>query len=121
MRSKRAAEQFKGWLEETLPTAVPVGEFKRADHEVPGVYALVGRDDLSLYVGDTFDLADRIEQILDTPAWQELEPSSVRLFPESERGLLGLKATLIQRVKPSLNSPLLLPKLDNVSRQVVSP
>ena len=116
MRSKRAAERFVGWLEETLPTAVPVAKLQRAGNVAPGVYALVGRDDLNLYVGDTFNLADRIEQITDTPAWQELDPSSVRLFPESERGLLGLKATLIQRFNPSLNSPLLLPKLDHVSR-----
>jgi len=112
MRSKRAAEGFREWLQNDLPEAVPTGKFNPEGYDVPGVYALAGRNDLSLYVGETFNLAERIRQTTQTPAWKELKPSSVRLFPEGEQGLLGLKVTLIQRLTPSLNSPLLLPKLD---------
>jgi hypothetical protein len=112
MRSKRAAIGFKEWLQKSLPEAAPMGKFNAEGYEVPGVYALIGRNDLSLYVGETFNLAERIEQIRQTPAWKELKPSSARLFPQDEQGLLGLKATLIQRVSPSLNSPLLLPRLE---------
>jgi len=112
MRSKRAAEEFREWLDKDLPEAVPTGKFDKEGRDVPGVYVLMGRKDLNLYVGETFNLAERIQQIARTPAWKELKPSSVRLFPEGEHGLLGLKATLIQRLNPSLNSPLLLPGLD---------
>jgi len=115
MRSKRAAEGFKGWLQERLPKAVPVGKFKRAGHEVPGVYTLVGPNDLNLYVGETFNLADRVEDVTRTPAWNELEPSSVRFFPENEHGLLGLKAVLIQRTNPALNSRLLVPEVETAA------
>lgn len=112
MRSKRAAESFREWLRKDLPEAVPTSKLNPEGNDVPGVYALIGRNDMNLYVGETFNLAERIQQIARTPAWKELKPSSVRVFPQDDKGLLGLKATLIQRFNPSLNSPLLLPRLD---------
>jgi site-specific DNA-methyltransferase (adenine-specific) len=107
MRSKRAADQCQEWLKNPLPDAVPLDSCKPQEDDQPGVYALIGRDDIRLYVGETYQLARRIQQTKETPAWKELDPQFVRLCPETETRLLGLKSVLIQRVKPMLNSPLL--------------
>ncbi|GMQ80279.1 MAG: site-specific DNA-methyltransferase [Planctomycetia bacterium] len=109
--AKRLAGKYRPWLSSSLPRTLPIGPFHPTNLDGPGVYILIGRDKRSLYVGETYELAERIGQIKETPAWQDLELSAVRCCPESELGMHGLKSVLIQRVNPALNSHLLFPRI----------
>ena len=107
---ERAVKHYAAWLHRELPPPVPLsrGEWKTC--EGPGVYLLTSRNRWVLYVGQTFSLCGRIEQIVATPAWRELELTSVRLLPHQEIPY-GLQSALVGRVRPPLNSELLLPAI----------
>jgi site-specific DNA-methyltransferase (adenine-specific) len=109
--AKRLAHRYEQWLTSKLPAPEVLSELVPSDQETPGVYVLAGRDDRVLYVGETYDLGHRLAELRATPAWVELNPETVRLFPGHGRGLSGLKSVLIQRVNPRLNSLLLFPRL----------
>jgi site-specific DNA-methyltransferase (adenine-specific) len=113
--AKRAARDYQDWLEKKLPDTQPIAGFNPADYDTAGVYVLIGRGKVDLYIGETFNLGERIEQIAAIESWQELDPTVVRFFPESEGGLHGLKSVLIQRLNPALNSQLLFPRLETVA------
>ena len=110
--AKRLAPRFEQWLTSRLPKAQPLAQLVPSQQNVPGVYTLVSRDQRELYVGETYDLGKKLEQIRGTAAWMELRPESVRIFAGQGRGLSGLKSVLIQRVNPRLNSFLLFPRLE---------
>ena len=113
--AKRLAQNYRAWLTDDLPEAEPIDTVISKNYNQPGIYALIGRDELSLYIGETFNLGEKIRLIASTPSWMELEPESVRIITVVERGLHGLKSVLIQRENPSLNSQLLFPKLETAA------
>ena len=70
------------------------------------------RNRICLYVGETLDVGQQVQRLLKTPAWMELNPTSVTVVPADEDSLQGLKSVLIQRVNPILNSRLLFPQME---------
>ncbi len=111
--AKRLAGRHQSWLSQELPTAMPVAKWnaeKTAEYAFPGVYALFARHRYCLFVGASVDVGGQIGQILQTAAWRELEPVSVRVVRAESAGALGLKAVLIQRLDPLMNSRLLFPQ-----------
>ncbi len=74
----------------------------------PGVYVLHAAGQQRLYVGETFDLGRRIEQMLQIPAWQRMQPTAVTILPDDGKPF-GLQSVLIRRLNPLLNSRLLAP------------
>ena len=108
-----AKEHFRDWLKRDLPRALPLSRCNTARYEQPGVYILANAGQ-HLYVGETFNLRNRIEQTLKTDCWTQFHPQSVKLVPSKDNQLQqhGLQSLLIHRTKPLLNWQLLRPKLE---------
>ena len=112
-----AKSQFIDWLTKRLPTARPLETCVTPKYDHPGVYILQG-DGCPLYVGETLNVKTRIEQILDTKAWSDLAPGSVRVFTDTEpQAQHGLQSILIAKTDPLLNSHLLRPDLMPINRK----
>jgi len=103
-----AMEQFEDWLVEPLPEAIPLSTAVEQECDTPGTYIVVGKHDRPLYIGQAYNLGGRITQVANAPSWRELEPVAIQLIP-SDEPQFGLQSTLIQRLKPALNSQLLIP------------
>jgi len=112
-RSKlRAAQNCVDWLHCELPAEKSLGEIDLADCERAGVYVL-SSDQIDLYVGETNNFRQRVEQILELECWQDLGPSAVRFHPHDNRpSRQALQCVLIQRVSPLLNCTLLKANCD---------
>ncbi|HIQ20246.1 MAG TPA: site-specific DNA-methyltransferase [Planctomycetes bacterium] len=108
--ARRRAADCRQWLTAALPRARSIDRVDPAQWDTPGVFVLLGRGRVPLYVGETFHLGPRIQQIMGIPAWEALEPEAVRLLPDDRRVCLGLKSVLIQRLNPALNWRLLVPE-----------
>jgi len=112
-----AAKRFREWLEKDLPREVPLSQCTGPDYEQPGVYVLHnGRE--HLYVGETFNLRQRIEQAQAADFWTDMSPRSVTFVPtgDEQSRQHGLQAALIGRLRPLLNSQLLRPKWEAAVR-----
>jgi DNA modification methylase len=103
-----AAEEFGNWREKALPKSKPIKELRSTKYECPGVY-IVQNERQPLYVGETFNVKDRIAQVMDQEWWSALHPTSVRLLQFGDH-LHGLQSVLVGKTKPLLNSNLLSPK-----------
>ena len=112
-RSRELAKQrFEQWLDKRLPRAMPLDRCSGDQYNESGVYVLADDGGQSLYVGETFSLQGRVVKMLENPSWSDLRASSVKFVPHDDRSAHGLQSLLIFRVKPFLNSHLLLPKLE---------
>jgi site-specific DNA-methyltransferase (adenine-specific) len=98
-------EQFRR-LGPKLPRPVSLERWKADKFEHPGVYALHGPNATCLYVGGTLDVGRQVARLATSPAWSELQPSSVTVWEAEEDHVDGLKSILIQRLNPILNSRL---------------
>jgi len=111
--AKRLATRFESWRSQELPPPVPLAKWnadKAAEYAVSGVYALLTRQRHCLFIGTTVDVGRQIQQILQTASWKELEPTAAHIVQAKKAGILGLKAVLIQRLHPLMNSQLLFPQ-----------
>jgi site-specific DNA-methyltransferase (adenine-specific) len=109
--AKRLARKYEQWLDQPLPKPHALAKLPTTDDWKSGVYVLLGRSGVVVYVGETGELSQRLAQVVANEAWQELDLKAVHVFPAEEQGRLGLKAILIQRLGPALNSTLLFPSL----------
>jgi DNA modification methylase len=106
--AKRLAENgYHEWLRRPLPRPKSLAGRKWADVNGPGVYVLHAPGNQRLYVGETCDLARRIDRVLQIPAWQRLHLEAVTVLPDSGKPF-GLQAALITRLNPAMNSRLLV-------------
>lgn len=112
--AKQLANDYEAWLERPLPKPQALAQFASQEHASSGVYALLGRNRVVVYVGETANLSERVAEIAATPSWQDLDLKAVYGFPEPEDGRHGLKSILIQRLNPALNSGLLFPSVQPV-------
>jgi len=110
-----AKKRFFGWLNKSLPRPLPLPLRSSSEYEEPGVYVL-DNGDVTLYVGETYNLRNRIEQTLNTECWTNFDLRSVTLVPNKESQVQqhGLQSVLIHRTRPLLNSNLLRPELEPV-------
>ena len=116
-KSKLLAKQrFAKWLKKKLPGSIPLSECTSRKFAVPCVYVLAGAIQ-SLYVGETTNFRDRVEQILKSESWINLGSASVTFVRTPEHQLQhGLQSMLIHRTQPLLNSRLLLPEFEVPAR-----
>jgi DNA modification methylase len=111
-----AREQFGPWLTKRLPRGKPLSHFTTDAFARPAVYVLAAAHQ-PLYVGETINLRDRIVAVLGSESWSNLGADSLTLIPtEDRRSQHGLQAALVQRLKPLLNSQLLVPGALTVAR-----
>lgn len=106
-----AKSRFLEWLTKDLPRATPLSRCRTAKYEQSGVY-LLGNARQHVYVGETFNLRNRIEQTLKADCWTGFDLKSVKFIPGNDGKMHGLQSVLIHRVKPLLNSQLLRPQLE---------
>jgi len=106
--------QAEGWQKKKLPPAEPLSHYSGDEYKRPGVY-VVDDGEHSLYVGETFNLHDRIGKILEAPYWSKLNANFVKFVPHEDQSAHGLQSFLIYRESPFLNSHLLRPEIEPVS------
>lgn len=105
-RSLANEKGFKDWLKKKLPPAKPPEFFCSPKFEVPGVY-IVENSDQKLYIGEAVDMRARIERMLESESWSNLNPQTLRIIPQVDN-MHGLQAVLVERSRPLLNTHLLL-------------
>ena len=118
-----AVKHFKDWLKKQLPRAVPLSSCTSKKYEIHGVYVVLNHSQ-PLYVGETVNVKNRIEQMLDTDCWMDLEPKSVKMVVSEDQSTQhGLQSILIKRTNPLFNSHLLVPKVEtkNCNRLSLKP
>jgi site-specific DNA-methyltransferase (adenine-specific) len=103
-----AEESYSKWLHRRLPACRSISEHHWKRHASPGVYMLNDQGGRWLYVGETINLERKIELIDQLTSWKNLQLANVAVIPDDGKPL-GLQAILVRRVRPVLNSHLLLP------------
>ncbi len=112
-RAKRsrslATERYQDWDAGQLSRATPLKQCLSEKCEHPGVYVV--RDPSgALYVGETLNLRDRVQQMLDTEAWMKFGPKSLKVIETGDQQMrYGLQSHLIGKTNSFLNSVLLRP------------
>ena len=110
-RSKKArdeaASRFANWKTKRLPR-IPLND-DLSNLEIPGVFVL-SAGDVGFYAGESENIRERVESILENPRWKDLEADSVLYVEEGDDISVkyALKAALAQRMNPLLNCRLLV-------------
>ena len=102
-------EHHLSWLGAKLPRAEPLASIDATSFGGPGAYVLEG-EGTTLYVGETRNVGERIEQFRRDGYWGESEVT-VRVVPVEEKMLPGMQSILVGRLSPLLNAPILKPTL----------
>jgi hypothetical protein len=109
---KWATDRFQEWLTRPLPRVISLDRGATPKYEQPGVYILMDHS-RSIYVGETLNVKNRLEQIQATDAWMRFGPTSVKIIDAGDQPTrYGLQSILIGRTNPVLNSVLLRPDYD---------
>lgn len=99
-----AADQEEHWKSQRTPSKRLIENCLTSKYECPGVYVVLD-EGATLYVGETRNIRDRLEKLLNTETWMKFAPTSVRIWPvESEQEQFGLRSYLVNKEKPLLNS-----------------
>lgn len=112
-----AREHFQEYRNQAkrLPRPKPFSRFRSADFCKSGVY-VVSDSCQTLYIGETVNLRQRVELMLDSQQWTRFELRNLQFIPTESDDYLrqhGLQSALIGcGVKPPLNSRLLYPALE---------
>ncbi len=114
-RAKRsrtlARERCGTWRTRKLPRPIALDAFTPKASQRQAVY-VVQDEGHPFYVGETRDLAARVEQ-LKTELWSQFRPRSLTIIETADQPMrYGLQSVLIGRTNPVLNSMLLRPDYD---------
>ena len=89
-----------------MPSLEGIEDCLSSEYECPGVYVVSG--DEPLYVGETRNLRDRFEKVVNTETWARFSPRHVHVWKlDSEKDQFGLRSYLVREQKPLLNSAFL--------------
>ncbi len=101
-----AIDQRERWQQQPMPALEGIEDCLNSEHECPGVYVVSG--DEPLYVGETRNLRDRFEKLVNTETWARFSPRHVYVWKlHSEQEQFGLRSYLVREQKPLLNSAFL--------------
>ena len=98
------------WRTRRLPTWKDLIQLS-GTAEYGGVYVVSGGSTV-LYVGETENIARRLNSILANPNWMELGPTRGVAIKCEENSRLGIQSALIGRMKPTMNFRMLTSKTD---------
>ncbi|MDC0295574.1 DNA methyltransferase [bacterium] len=103
-----ATEQKQHWATQKLPRRRSLESCLAKQYEHSGVYALFD-ENFPVYVGETSNLRERIENVLGSEGWKKFNPNSVRIWQiREEVEQFALRSYLVTKDKPLLNSDLLV-------------
>lgn len=106
-----AMKHFEEWLIKRLPRSTTFSSRTAKKFDTHGVYVVLNHSQ-PLYVGESFNVMNRMEQMLNNDGWLNLNPTSIKFFASDNQATQsGLQSILIQRTNPLFNSHLLLPEL----------
>ena len=101
-----AVDQRDRWQQQSMPSLKGIEDCLSSEYECPGVYVVSG--DEPLYVGETRNLRDRFEKVVNTETWARFSPRHVHVWKlDSEQDQFGLRSYLVREQKPLLNSAFL--------------
>jgi site-specific DNA-methyltransferase (adenine-specific) len=101
-----AVDQRERWQQQSMPSLEGIEDCLSSEYECPGVYVVSG--DEPLYVGETRNLRDRFEKLVNTETWARFSPRHVHVWKlDSEQDQFGLRSYLVREQKPLLNSAFL--------------
>jgi DNA modification methylase len=113
--AKRIALELQQWLSRRLPPSREIARCNWSEYACPGVYLLSVPSNCWLYVGETLDLERRVNLTQQIPSWRKQQPLRVTLIRDNNNKSSGLKSILIGKVRPVMNSHLLLPDIEAVA------
>lgn len=105
-RSLAKEKEFKDWSGKRLPPSKPLKHFCDSKYECPGVYIVEGNEQ-DIYIGESIDVKARVESIIESDSWNNLNPTSLRLIQRSDN-MHALQSVLVNRSSPLLNTHLLM-------------
>lgn len=98
-----AAKNFGKWMKRKLQP-IAIDDLHTSKFEIPGIFAL-RHDGIGIYAGESENIRQHVEMVLDNPSWQGLEPDSI-VFEANDQSFVtkyAHKSALVQREYPSLN------------------
>ncbi|MEM9409581.1 MAG: DNA methyltransferase [Planctomycetota bacterium] len=111
MNARRlGAQKYSSWLQEKLPRKILLEKALTEKYETAGVYIVQSQKN-KLYIGESDNIFNRVQSMIDNQHWQELQPDSLVVIPTESREKYALQSVLIGRINPLLNSQLLHPKM----------
>lgn len=116
-----AVEQFADWQTLPLPPSQSLGQtLAQQDAESldeAGVYILSNTSGQTIYIGETQNIAERLNKLNSTEAWRQLNITTMQIISCEASSTHGLQSALVTRLHPWLNSNLLKCALDFPARK----
>lgn len=104
--TRAAKKQAAEFAEQPIPEPQSIQTFLETCEEQPvaGVFAVSDPDSI-LFVGQSFDIAERLRQLQTNEGWQRFSPTEVQLWPiDDEKQALVHRCLLVTKYKPWLNA-----------------
>ena len=103
-----ASEQFKHWKAQKSPRRRALSQHASKQYARPAVYALYDGN-FSVYVGETRNLKQRIEHLLESEMWSRFNVDTIRIWDfAQELDQFALRSFLVTTQQPLLNSDFLV-------------
>ena len=103
-----ASEQFKHWKEQKAPRRRALSQHASKQYARPAVYALYDGK-FPVYVGETRNLKQRIEHLLESEMWSRFNVDTIRIWDVAqELDQFALRSFLVTTQQPLLNSDFLV-------------
>ena len=103
-----ASEQFKHWKAQKAPRRRALSQLASKQYARPAVYALYDGK-FPVYVGETRNLKQRIEHLLESEMWSRFNVDTIRIWDVAqELDQFALRSFLVTTQQPLLNSDFLV-------------
>lgn len=103
-----ASEQFKHWKAQKAPRRRALSQQASKQYARPAVYALYDGK-FPVYVGETRNLKQRIEHLLESEMWSRFNVDTIRIWDVAqELDQFALRSFLVTTQQPLLNSDFLV-------------
>ena len=103
-----ASEQFKHWKSQKAPRRRALSQLASKQYARPAVYALYDGK-FPVYVGETRNLKQRIEHLLESEMWSRFNVDTIRIWDVAqELDQFALRSFLVTTQQPLLNSDFLV-------------